>query len=195
MKCAIYARVSTKDKGQDTENQLTQLRNYARSQGWETIELIDHETAKHGDRDAFQRMFDAAAKREIDCVLFWSLDRFSREGVLPTLQYLQKLTACGVGWKSFTEQYLDSCGLFKDAIISILATLAKQERIRISERTIAGLDRARAQGRHGGRPTNLFRRDHAIALRSQGLSWREVGERLGVPFSTVRSALQSVQKT
>jgi hypothetical protein len=44
-------------------------------------------------------------------VLFWSLDRFSREGVLETLQYLQTLTSYGVGWKSFTEQYLDSCGI------------------------------------------------------------------------------------
>jgi DNA invertase Pin-like site-specific DNA recombinase len=48
-----------------------------------------------------------------------------------------------VGWKSFTEQYLDSCGIFRDAVLSILATIAKQERIRLSERTVAGLQRAR----------------------------------------------------
>jgi DNA invertase Pin-like site-specific DNA recombinase len=71
-------------------------------------------------------------------VLFWSLDRFSREGVLETLQHLQKLTAYGVGWKSFTEQYLDSCGVFRHAVLSILATIAKQQRNRLSERTIAG---------------------------------------------------------
>jgi DNA invertase Pin-like site-specific DNA recombinase len=50
------------------------------------------------------------------------------EGVLETLQYLRTLTSYGVGWKSFTEQYLDSCGVFRDAVLSILATIAKQER-------------------------------------------------------------------
>ena len=47
--------------------------------------------------------------RAFDLVLFWSLDRFSREGVLGTLQYLQRLTSYGVDWKSYTEQYIDSC--------------------------------------------------------------------------------------
>jgi hypothetical protein len=66
--------------------------------------------------------------------------------VLETLNHLQRLLACGVGYRSFTEQYLDSCGIFKDAVLSILATIAKQERIRISERVTAGLERARKEG-------------------------------------------------
>jgi len=56
-----------------------------------------------------------------------------------TLQGLERLTADGIGWKSFTEQYLDSLGPFADAILSVLACVAKQERIRLSERTRAGL--------------------------------------------------------
>jgi len=63
-------------------------------------------------------------------VLFWSLDRFSREGVPETLTCLQNLTQYGVGYRSFTEQYLDSCGMFLEAVISILAVIAKQERVR-----------------------------------------------------------------
>ncbi len=62
------------------------------------------------------------------------LDRFSREGVLATLQYLQQLSSYGIGYRSFSEGYPDSCGLFKDAVIGILAVIAKQERVRISER-------------------------------------------------------------
>jgi DNA invertase Pin-like site-specific DNA recombinase len=68
------------------------------------------------------------------------------------LKHLEVLTSYGVAWKSFTEQYFDSCGIFRDAVISIAATLAKQERLKISERTVAGLERARKQGR-GGRPS------------------------------------------
>jgi len=54
--------------------------------------------------------------------------------------HLQPLTSYGVEWRSYTEQYLDSCGIFKDAVLGILATIAKQERIRISERVTAGME-------------------------------------------------------
>src|SRR5260370_3713425 len=91
-------------------------------------------------------MFRAACKRKFDVLVFWSLDRLSREGVLETLQHLNRLTSHGVNYRSFTEQYFDSCGIFKDAVISILATVAKQERIRISERVRAGLATAKARG-------------------------------------------------
>lgn len=197
MRAAIYARVSTKDKGQDTENQLTQLRKYAESQQWEVREFIDHETGKRSDRDQFQAMFDCAARREFDVVLFWSLDRFTREGALPTLNHLNRLSMYGVAFRSFTEQYLDSCGLFKDAIIAILGTLAKQELIRISERTKAGLDRARSKGRIGGRPARVFDRRRAQAMRDQvpPMSWRAIGRELGIAQSSIRKALQGVHKT
>jgi len=81
-----------------------------------------------------------------DLVLFWSLDRLSREGVLQTLNYLNRLSSYGVGYRSFTEQYFDSCGIFREAVIAILATVAKQERLRISERTKARLESARRKG-------------------------------------------------
>src|SRR6266853_5749849 len=153
MKVGLYARVSTKDKGQETENQLVQLREFAAKQNWPiTREYIDRETGGTSDRAEFQAMFADASRRKFDLLLFWSLDRLSREGVLETLQHLNRLTTCGVGYKSFSEQYLDSCGIFKDAVIAIIATVAKQERVRISQRVRAGLEVARAKGRRIGRP-------------------------------------------
>ena len=72
MKSALYARVSTKDKGQDVENQLRQLREFCRKQGWEVVqEYIDHASGKRSDREQFQAMFSAASRREFDCLLFW----------------------------------------------------------------------------------------------------------------------------
>jgi DNA invertase Pin-like site-specific DNA recombinase len=68
------------------------------------------------------------------------------------LNHLQRLTSYGVHWRSFTEQYLDSTGIFREAVIGILAAVAKHERVRLSERVYAGLERAREQGRIGGRP-------------------------------------------
>jgi DNA invertase Pin-like site-specific DNA recombinase len=189
MKVSLYARVSTKDKGQDTENQLAQLREFAGRQGWTiTREYVDRETGSTSDRTQFQAMFAGASKREFDVLLFWSLDRFSREGVLETLQHLQRLTSYGVGYRSFTELYLDSCGIFKDAVIGILAVVAKQERIRLSERVKAGLDRARAKGRKLGRPRKIVDTARIASLREQGLSWRMIGREMGLPAGTVYEA-------
>jgi DNA invertase Pin-like site-specific DNA recombinase len=140
MRIALYARVSTKDRGQETENELAQLREFVARNGWIVCaEYVDQESGSHDARPEFQRMFRDASQRRFDVLLFWSLDRLSREGVLQTLTRLQKLTSYGIGYRSFSEQYLDSCGIFKDAVIGILAVIAKQERIRISERTRAGL--------------------------------------------------------
>jgi DNA invertase Pin-like site-specific DNA recombinase len=145
MKAAIYARVSTKD--QDCQNQLLQLRQFAATQGWAIIaEYSDELSSSTSDRPQFKAMFMAASRRQFDVSLFWSLDRLSREGVLDTLQHLNRLTGHGVAWRSYTEQYLDSTGMFRDAVIGILAAVAKQERVRRSERTRAGLERARADG-------------------------------------------------
>jgi len=186
MNIAIYSRVSTKDKGQDVENQLRQLREFCAKQGWTIVrEFIDHASGKRSDREQFQAMFAAASRREFDLVLFWSLDRFSREGVYETLQHLQRLTAYGVGYRSFTEQYLDSCGLFKDAVISILATIAKQERVRLSERTVAGLQRARQHGRVGGRPRIVCDREKLMEMRRSGLSLGQIADQLGLSKTTV----------
>ncbi|HEV3210957.1 MAG TPA: recombinase family protein [Chthoniobacterales bacterium] len=97
-------------------------------------------------------MLKAAYQRKFDILVFWALDRLTREGTRATLNYLQRLESKGVGYVSYQEQWLDSTGPFKDVMVSMFATLAKQERARISERTIAGLKVARAKGRILGRP-------------------------------------------
>jgi DNA invertase Pin-like site-specific DNA recombinase len=192
MKIAIYARASKKNSRQDTENQLAQLRQFAQVQGWVVErEYVDRATGKHSDREQFQRLFSDASQRQFDLVLFWSLVRFSREGVLETLNHLQRLLAYGVGYRSFTEQYLDSCGIFKDAVLSILATIAKQERVRISERVVAGLERARKQGRIGGRRPLVVDRDRIAALDAEGWTTREIGEEMGISAASVCRVLKS----
>lgn len=95
MNVAIYTRVST-DK-QETENQAIQLREFCAKQGWHTVlEYCDYESGGKNDRVEFQRMFADASRRKFDLLLFWALDRLSREGVLETLQHLNRLTSCGV---------------------------------------------------------------------------------------------------
>src|SRR5215467_6772374 len=100
MRIALYARVSKRDSRQDTENQLAQLREFAQAQKWTVVhEYVDRATGKHSDREQFQRLFKDASQRSFDVVLFWSLDRFSREGVLETLRHLERLGQYGVGYR------------------------------------------------------------------------------------------------
>lgn len=191
LKVALYTRVSTRDK-QDTKNQLRQLREFCAKQDWTIVhEYEDRVSGKRADRHEFQKMFAAASRRQFDAVLFWALDRFSREGVFETLQHLQRLTSYGVGFRSFTEQYLDSCGIFRDAVIGILAAIAKQDRLRISERTIAGLERARALGRVGGRPRVDCDRNRILKLHSGGNSLGEISRLLRLSKTTVHRLVKS----
>lgn len=190
MKIAIYARVSTEK--QDNENQLVQLREFAAKQGWNVFaEYVDRESGAKSDRVEFQRMFADASKRKFDLILFWALDRLSREGVLQTLQHLNRLENHGVGFRSFTEQYFDSCGIFREAVISIMATLAKQERVRRSERTKAGLAIARARGKRLGRPQLRANVAEITRLKSQGMSLRAIARQVGIGDGSVRRLLAS----
>jgi DNA invertase Pin-like site-specific DNA recombinase len=187
-KVALYARVSTKDGRQDTENQLIQLRDYCTKQGWQiTGEYVDHESGGTSKRPHFQRMFADARVRKFDLVLFWSLDRLSREGVKQTLDHLDKLTSYGVAWRSHTEEYLDSCGIFRDAVLAILAVIAKQERVRRSERATAAIVRLRRQGRteHLGRPRKIVDRDRVRALHQEGVAMRTIASQFDVSPMTV----------
>ncbi len=154
LRAALYVRVSTRDKGQTVENQLPVLRAFALENNWEIVrEFSDNDTASGKiQREGFGNMMASAQRREFDVLVFWSLDRFSREGSYVTLDQLQRLSTWGVRFKSYSEQFLDTCGIFREAIIALLAALAKQERIRLSERVRAGLARAKLQGRVGGKP-------------------------------------------
>jgi DNA invertase Pin-like site-specific DNA recombinase len=153
IRAAYYLRVST--EGQELENQRGEIVPFIDRRGWK-LECAFEDIVSGGktekDRPGFAAMLKAAHQRKFDVLVFWALDRLTREGTRATLNYLQRLESKGVDYVSYQEQWLDSTGPFKDVMISMFATLAKQERARISERTIAGLKIARAKGKRLGRP-------------------------------------------
>lgn len=156
MRMAMYARVSTDDKGQDPENQLPDLRAWCANSGHTiTREYIEHESGRKGadKRKQFAALFDDAAKRKFDCVLFWALDRFSREGMAQTIAHLQRLTSYGVSFHSYTEPHLATDNeLVRNILLALLSSLARVEAQKISDRTKAGMARAKAKGVRVGRP-------------------------------------------
>ena len=150
MKIAIYVRVST-DK-QEVENQLLQLRAYCDKSNYEIYEeYVDVISGSTISRPSYDLMFADAHKKLFDVVLFWDLSRFSRAGTLFTLQKLKELENLGIDWESYQEPYFKSAGQFKDVVLSIISTIAKIEREKISERTKAGLERARKNGKPIGK--------------------------------------------
>jgi len=153
-KAALYVRVST-DK-QELQNQVIVLSNYCKRSGWEIHKSYeDVISGKEEKRPAFDRLYRDAHKRLFDVVLFWDVCRFSRAGALFTMQKFKELNNLGIRWKSYQEPFLDSGGDFSDILISIFSTFAKMERVKISERTKAGLERAKAQGKQLGRRSTI----------------------------------------
>ena len=154
MKIAIYARVSKNDESQDPQNQLNPLRDYAKALGGEIVEeYVDLASGGSSDRENFLRMLNDAQKHRFDLLLIWALDRFSREGISNTLGYLKRLGRNGIALKSLQESWLDTqdAGLGQ-LLLAIFSWVAQQERMRIVERTKAGLERAKRQGKKLGRP-------------------------------------------
>ena len=193
-KCAIYVRVSTEK--QEAENQLIALREYAARSGWEIFkEYVDIISGKEKSRPAFDQLFRDAHKLLFDVVLFWDLSRFSRSGTLFTLQKLQELQGLGIDYISYQEQYITTLGPFKDVLISIMATLAKLEREKISERTKAGLIRARKQGKKIGRPgISKYQRKRAIELYQKLHSIRAVSKRMRLGYGTVHKIIKEYER-
>ena len=154
MKIGIYARVSKNDESQDPQNQISPLRDYAKALGGEIVqEYVDKASGGNGDRQNFLQMFEDADRRKFDLLLIWSLDRLSREGISNTLGYLERLKRNGIAIKSLQESWLDTRdeGLGQ-LLLAIFSWVAQQERKRIVERTKAGLERAKKQGKKLGRP-------------------------------------------
>jgi len=171
---AVYARVST-DR-QETANQLLQLREFASRQGWRIIaEFVDTVSGSGKvKRPQFDKMMLAASQKQFDLLLFWRLDRLSREGVRMTLTYLERLD----GW-----------GAMKDVVLSIMACMAQQERIAISERTKAGLARAVKAGKTLGRPEVKVDVKKARQMQREGLGLRPIASKLKISVNSLRRAL------
>jgi DNA invertase Pin-like site-specific DNA recombinase len=145
---ALYARVST--GSQEAENQLAQMRQYCAHNNWTVSwEYVDVISGKEDSRPNWDLMFKDAHKAYFEKLVFWDLSRFSRSGTLYTLQKLKELENLRIEWHSYNEPYVSTAGQFKDVVIAVIASVAKLEREKISERTKAGLARAKNVGKRG----------------------------------------------
>jgi DNA invertase Pin-like site-specific DNA recombinase len=191
MRVGIYCRVSKKTL--NTDNQINDLRGFAETQtGWqithEFVEVVTGSGLKQ--RKEFERMMECASRREFDLLLFWKLDRVSREGISATLRYLENLKSWGVGWRSFQEPWLDTGNEMVTVIVlSVIAAMAKQERQTLIDRTKAGLRTARRNGKILGRPRRIIDWESVNARIAGGESVRAVARSMDVSHSLLLKGL------
>ena len=186
-RAGLYARVSTNDQ-QTIPLQIRALREYASRRGW-TIALQVRDIGSGAvKRETREKLLEAARRREIDVVLVWRLDRWGRS-VTDLLNTLEELDHLGVGFVSLTEA-LDFTTPAGRAMAGLLAVFASFERDILRERTRAGLENARQNGKRLGRPaTAALHTAEMRKLYRAGVSKAEIARRLGVGRTSVRRIL------
>jgi DNA invertase Pin-like site-specific DNA recombinase len=183
MKTAIYARVSTDE--QTTDNQVIKLEQVAERNGWE-VEAIYADTISgaKSKRPQLDKLMKAVMRKEIDMVMVWSVDRLGR-----SLQHLTTLLS-DIESKGIDlylhQQNIDTSTPSGKMLFQLLGVFAEFERSMIRERVMAGLDRARSQGKRLGRPpVPPITVDKVKRLREEGMSLRKIAKQVGISTSKV----------
>lgn len=183
---ALYIRVST-DK-QTGENQVAELRQLAAARGFEPVVYEEVESAAKA-RPVMERMLADARTGKVRAILVWALDRLHRS-MVGSIQTVLECDRLGVPVVSVREPWLDTAGPVRPLLIAIFGWVAEQERARLIERTKAGLERARRQGKKLGRPRTSPILVHAAAeLVDGGATVAEAARLKGVKRSTLRRFL------
>lgn len=191
---ALYARVSTVDRGQDPETQLHQLREYASRRGFGIAEeFVDRASGTRLDRERFKRLIEAARRRQFDVVLVWRYDRFARS-MRELVNALAEFESLGIDFISYGEG-ADTTTPQGKLLFGIMASLAEFERALIAERVKAGMLRAKAQGKHTGRPAlpaTKRRQIEELHRANPQRSLRSIAKEAKVAPETVRMRLRAL---
>ncbi len=185
----VYARVSTADKGQDTELQLKDLRAFAKARGWQIHEEYVDEgmSGMLTKRPALDRLLTACRHRQIDVVLVWRLDRLGRS-LKHLIMMLDELQSLGVAFVALHEQ-IDCTTATGQLMLHLLGAFAEFERALIRERVKAGLAHAQSKGRKLGRPQLKIDPARVESLRQNGRSIRQIAHALKVSPASVHKTL------
>jgi len=184
---AIYLRVSTKE--QTTDNQRRELEVVAQRAGWDVVRVFEDagvSGAKGREkRPAYDALLKAVARREVDLIAAWSVDRLGRS-MQDLVSFLEDLKGHGADLY-LHQQALDTTTPSGRALFGMMAVFAEFERAMIQERVNAGLSRAKAQGKKLGRPTLSDDMEAKVrALRAEGMGVVKVAKSLGIGVSAVQ---------
>lgn len=146
MKVAIYARVSMND--QTVENQIIPLKSYCERMNWQ-YEIFTEQESTRKTRPVQWDLYNKLLRKEFDGLVIYKFDRWARS-TRELVEHMENLVNKGVAIYSYSEN-LDLSTSMGRAMLTIISAFAQLERDIIRERTIAGLRRAKAQGKKLGR--------------------------------------------
>jgi DNA invertase Pin-like site-specific DNA recombinase len=186
---ALYLRVSTTE--QTTQNQRRELKAVAARHGWEVVGIFEDAGISGAkgrpDRPGLDALLKAVARRDIDLVAAWSVDRLGRS-LTDLLDLLKELHAKEVDLY-LHQQGLDTSTPSGRAMFQMMGVFAEFERAMIRERVLAGLARARDEGtRLGRRPieeTDGAKVKAVSDMRSKGTGVRRIARDVGLGVGTV----------
>ena len=188
VRAGLYARVSTTGHGQDVGLQLDELRAVALQRGWQSVEYVDEGiSGTRESRPSLDRLMAEARAGRLDVVMVWRFDRFARS-TTHLLTALEEFRTLNVGFISTREQ-IDTTTPVGKVLFTLIAAISEFERSLIVERVRAGVERARANGKHCGRPTVEIDLRPAVAMLDQGRGLKQVASILGVNKNTLRARL------
>ena len=191
-KVACYYRCSTSD--QKVSNQMIELRDYCSKMGWEiTKEYVDEGlsgTLSGAKRPAFNEMTKDAYRKKFDAVVCWDISRLGRS-MKELILFLSDMKDRDIGICS-VRQGFDTSTSMGEIMFQFVGILSSWEREMIRERTLAGLERARREGKTLGRRkvTNDTMTAKIIELRSAKKSIRAIASEVGVSIGTVSKTLK-----
>lgn len=157
MKIAIYVRVSRTDL--NPENQRLQLVNHANNKLWQ-YQVFEETESTRKTRPIKEQIIQSLRNGEFDGVLIWKLDRWARS-LQELIMDIDTITARNKEFIVLTQP-IDTTSASGRLFMQILGAFAEFEREIIRERTMAGLDRARAQGKKLGRPRKAIQKQGRI---------------------------------
>ena len=191
-KVAIYTRVSTLD--QTIDNQLIELRDHCSKMGWEIVKEYADEglsgALSREKRPALNSMIKDAYRKRFDLVVCWDISRIGRS-MKELVLFLSDMKDRGVGICS-VRQGFDTSTSMGEMMFEFVGILSSWEREMIRERTLAGLERAKSEGKTLGRKKVVDREMSAkiIELRTAKKSIRDIASEVGVSRGTVSNVLR-----
>jgi len=199
MRIVLYARVSTRDKGQTPDTQLYLFREFCYQNGWADVtEYVDLASATDvKNRTAWSQLLEDARHKKVDLIIVWRMDRAFRS-VLQAAQTLENLKGWHVGIKSYQESWMDTTNPMGEMMYYITIAYAQLEKSLIAERVKARMDRSARQGKQRGRskvqddPVRAQKLHQAVrTIKAGQASWRSAARQAGVALSTLQKAVKS----
>ncbi len=189
----LYARVSTNH--QDVQMQLSELRAVAAQRGWDIVQEYADEgiSGSSTARPGLDAMINDVRSGKLSMVVVWKMDRLGRS-LSHLLQLLDEFNQLGVGFVSLRDAGFDTVDSpSRRLLLGLIAVFCEYERSIILERVKAGVQRAKDQGKHCGRPVLKTDTRPILALKEKGHSIREISEMLNLSRGTVWRRLKEVE--